>query len=373
MPEIRKLAPAACLGILLAAGPFLAAAVLAASDAGERPDNVHSTGSRQHAPEMAAPVSLTRSSGGGAPARTSPATAPRVHIVARGENLWSIARFYRVSLFELVRVNGISNASRIRVGLRLTIPGENAAPPPPAAAPAPAAPPAPPAAATPPPAPPSPTGGVHVVARGDNLWSIARFYRVSLSALISTNGIADASRIRTGQRLTIPGGPPPITAPAAAPAPAPAPPPVSAAPVMPPRMAELVAQRSPIRQLITEEATEAGVPVPFALAVAWQESGWRQDVVSSAGAIGVMQLMPGTARWIGEAMLGRPVNPQDARDNVRAGVRLLAYYLARYGGNRDLTLAAYYQGQGAVDRHGIYPVSRTYIASINALVRLFGG
>ena len=372
MPEIRKLAPAACLGILLAAGPFLAAAVLAASDAGERADNVHSSGFRQHEPEMAAPVSLTRASGGGAPARTSPASAPRVHIVARGENLWSIARFYRVSLSELVRVNGISNASRIRVGLRLTIPGENAAPPP-AAAPAPAPPPALPAATTPPPAPPSPTGGVHVVARGDNLWSIARFYRVSLSALISTNGIADASRIRTGQRLTIPGGPPPITAPAAAPAPAPAPPPVSAAPAMSPRMAELVAQRSPIRQLITEEATAAGVPVPFALAVAWQESGWRQDVVSSAGAIGVMQLMPGTARWIGEAMLGRPVNPKDARDNVRAGVRLLAYYLARYGGNRDLTLAAYYQGQGAVDRHGIYPVSRTYIASINALVRLFGG
>jgi soluble lytic murein transglycosylase-like protein len=58
---------------------------------------------------------------------------------------------------------------------------------------------------------------------------------------------------------------------------------------------------------------------------------------------------------------------------VRGGVTLLAHYLRRYDGNRDLVLAAYYQGQGAVDRHGVYPVSRPYIASIKALVRLFGG
>ena len=58
---------------------------------------------------------------------------------------------------------------------------------------------------------------------------------------------------------------------------------------------------------------------------------------------------------------------------MRAGVRLLAHYLGHYKGDRDRVLAAYYQGQWAVDHHGIYPVSRPYIASITLLVRIFGG
>ncbi len=52
---------------------------------------------------------------------------------------------------------------------------------------------------------------------------------------------------------------------------------------------------------------------------------------------------------------------------------LLAHYLARYNGSRSLALAAYYQGQRSVDEHGIYPVSRPYIASILALEAAFGG
>ncbi|MFP5380400.1 MAG: transglycosylase SLT domain-containing protein, partial [Vicinamibacteria bacterium] len=64
---------------------------------------------------------------------------------------------------------------------------------------------------------------------------------------------------------------------------------------MPAAMAELVARRAVVRQVIVEEARRFGVPPAFALAVAWQESGWQQGVVSSAGAIGVMQLLPTTA------------------------------------------------------------------------------
>jgi N-acetylmuramoyl-L-alanine amidase len=123
--------------------------------------------------------------------------------------------------------------------------------------------------------------------------------------------------------------------------------------------------------VIVEEARRFGVPPAFALAVAWQESGWQQGVVSHAGAIGVMQLLPTTADWVGEAMLGSTVDPRDLRQNVRAGVRLLAHYLDRYGGDRAKVLAAYYQGQTAVDRHGIYAVSRPYIASIAVLEALF--
>jgi soluble lytic murein transglycosylase-like protein len=138
-------------------------------------------------------------------------------------------------------------------------------------------------------------------------------------------------------------------------------------------MQALVDARADGRPINVEEAATFGVPASLALAVAWQESGWQQSVVSRAGAVGIMQLMPATAAWVGEAMLGAPVDMYDTRQNVRAGVQLLAYYLTRYGGNHELVLAAYYQGQRALDLHGIYPVSRPYIASILALESFFGG
>ena len=297
----------------------------------------------------AAPLVLTLSLAA-APGLAGVALAADDEVVVRfGDTLTGISKRHGVPVRTLVDLNGIADPNRIFAGQRLRISGS---PPTPTA-----------------PASDATQGGAgtHTVGRGDNLWSIARYYGVSLSALVAANGIANASRIHPGMQLVIPGSAPsapPPAAPAAAPAPAPG---------VPAWMAALMAQREPIRQLIVEEATAAGVPVSFALAVAWQESGWRQNVVSSAGAVGVMQLMPGTAQWVGQAMLGAPVNIDDARDNVRAGVRLLAHYLDRYAGNRDLVLAAYYQGQTAADRHGVYPVSRSYIASVTALVRLFGG
>jgi soluble lytic murein transglycosylase-like protein len=131
-----------------------------------------------------------------------------------------------------------------------------------------------------------------------------------------------------------------------------------------------MARRTAVRNLIIAEARRAGVPVRFALAVAWQESGWRQSVVSNAGAVGVMQLLPSTADWIGEAMLHATVNVWNRRQNVRAGVTLLKHYLLRYKGNRRFALAAYYQGQRSADRHGVLPVSHPYVASVLLLEEL---
>jgi LysM repeat protein len=288
-----------------------------------------------------------------APAATpAPPTAPaeRSHTVRSGEHLIGIARRYGVTVGALVAANGIANASRIYAGQRLAIPG-GATSAPTAGAKAPATPAAPPAARS------------HTVSAGEYLIAIARHYGVSVAAIVTTNGLANASRIYAGQRLAIP-----AAAGAAAPSAS-----SPAAPAMPSSMAQLVARRDGVRRIIVEEATRQGVPPAFALAVAWQESGWQQAVVSHAGAIGVMQLMPDTARWIGDVMLGQPVDARDTRANISAGVRLLRHYLDRYDGDRALVLAAYYQGQRAVDRHGIYPVSRPYIASITALVKLFGG
>ena len=284
-----------------------------------------------------------------APAAAAPAPAAREHTVRPGEHLTGIARVYGTTIAQIAMANGLTDPSRIFAGQRLTIPGA------PVAAPAakPAARPAAPAPA------PAPAAREHTVRAGEHLTGIARVYGTTIAQIAMANGLTDPSRIFAGQRLTIPG------APAAKPA--------ASSGTMPPSMAALVAERAAVRSLIVAEADRYGVPRAFALAVAWQESGWQQGVVSSAGAVGVMQLLPATGEWVGEAMLGMTVDLRDTRQNVRAGVRLLAHYLDRYGGNRDLVLAAYYQGQTAADRHGVFAVSRPYIASIKALETLFGG
>jgi LysM repeat protein len=280
----------------------------------------------------------------------APANGARIHSVRLGENLTWIARRYGVTVSAIVSANQIADPSRIFAGQRLTIPGLAATSPATASEPAATSTGAPATAAA---APPSRT---HIVQPGENLTWIARRYGVTVSAIASANRIADPGRIFAGQRLTI------LVASGA----------TAASPTaMPATMAELVARRSGVRTVITEEAQRAGVPISLALAVAWQESGWQQGVTSHAGAVGVMQLLPATTEWVSEAMLRAPVDVADTRSNVRAGVTLLAYYLAYYDGSRELALAAYYQGQSGTDRHGIYAVTRPYIASILALERIF--
>jgi len=279
------------------------------------------------------------------------AAGPTVTVRA-GDTLTAIARRTGASIAALVEANRIVDPDRIYVGQQLILP--DGARPDGDAVPAPAS----------APATPGSDEVVHVVQRGESLWTIAVHYGSSVSAIAAANGIADRSFIVTGQRLVVPGAR--ATAPTSSPA-------TPATKPAPSGLAAAWAERDAIRRLIVAEATARGVPAEFALAVAWQESGWQSNVVSGAGAIGVMQLLPSTAVWVSEAMLGgATVNLFDARSNIRAGVRLLDYYLDRYG-RRDLALAAYYQGMTAVDLHGIYPVSRPYIASILALERLLGG
>jgi N-acetylmuramoyl-L-alanine amidase len=285
--------------------------------------------------------------------RTSPST--RVHTVTPGSTLSHIALRYNVSVGAIVAANRIANPSRIFAGQRLVIPGGSARHSGSRSAGSPSA------------------GGdrparqaapiVHVVSRGSTLWHIALRYGVSVSAIVAANRIANPRLIFSGQRLAIPRTNEPA-APAAR---------TASRPGMSTSMANLVTGRSRVRGILVREADHYRVPRPLVLAVAWQESGWQQDVVSHAGAVGVMQLMPGTADWVGQTMLDRPVRIHQTRSNIAAGVRLLRHYLDRYDGNLDLVLAAYYQGQRAVDTYGIYPVSRPYIASIRYLERLFGG
>lgn len=278
------------------------------------------------------------------PALAAVALADDPSVVVRpGDTLTAISKQSGVPIRRLVELNRIANPNRIYAGQRLRIgSGGSAAP-----------------------SRTTDTTGtrIHVVSRGSTLWHIALHYGVSVSSIVAANDIANPSRIFAGQRLVIPGGRA-ITGPATAP---------KSSPAMPASMARLMAKRDEVRRVIVNAADRWGVPRSLALAVAWQESGWQQRVVSHAGAVGVMQLMPATADWVGSTMLRAPVDVNGTRSNVSAGVRLLKHYIQRYGDNSDLVLAAYYQGQHAVDQYGIYSVSRPYIASIRHLERLFGG
>ena len=122
--------------------------------------------------------------------------------------------------------------------------------------------------------------------------------------------------------------------------------------------------REQVRRLVVATAKSYGVPPKLALAIAWQESGWQQRRVSSAGALGVMQVMPGTGRWM-ELYVGRKLRLRDSHDNVLAGVRTIKVLLdSTKRDNR--AVAAYYQGLGAVRNHGLYSDTKRYVAAVRA-------
>lgn len=123
-----------------------------------------------------------------------------------------------------------------------------------------------------------------------------------------------------------------------------------------------ISKRSkPYLSTIRKYAGNYGVEEKLVLALIRQESCFNPKAVSHAGAQGLMQLMPGTADMMGVS------NAMSPKQNIRGGVKYLARMLRRFGGNKELALAAYNAGPGAVDKYnGIPPYreTRNYVVKV---------
>ena len=119
------------------------------------------------------------------------------------------------------------------------------------------------------------------------------------------------------------------------------------------------------QDIFNQVSAQTGVSAQLLKAVAQAESGCRSDAVSSCGAVGVMQLMPATAKAYGVT------DPFDAYENISGGAKLLSDLLEKYNGNVTLSLAAYNAGSGNVSKNGgVPPFKETinYIDKINKLL-----
>jgi N-acetylmuramoyl-L-alanine amidase len=291
----------------------------------------------------------------------APASAAVPHVVQPGETLWSIAAANNLTTRTVAAYNGLSEDAQVVLGSTINVPttaeGHAAlqqaglAPAPPATVAAPAATGA-----------PAPLGG-YTVRAGDTLSALAAQTGVSIDAMAAMNGLDPAGVLLAGTVIKLPSGAP---APAQASAPAPAATVIpDAAPVPTPQSVSAAAVQS--------VAAAHGVSPSLAAAVAYQESGFNNGMVSAANARGVMQVMPGTWDYVQQNLAGRPLDPNSATDNVHAGVMYLKRLLTDAGGDENAAIAGYYQGLASVRDRGMYEDTQRYVANVQALRSRFGG
>jgi soluble lytic murein transglycosylase-like protein len=290
-----------------------------------------------------------------------------VHTVAPGDTLWSISAQSNLTTRTVALYNGLTETSHVVLGTPIKIPsiteGQTAlraagiTPAGTSASTAANVAPAPASSAAPRPL------GAYVVRPGDTLSGLAAQTGVPTAQMAYMNGLHPTARLLIGTVMKLPTGAP---APARASAPAPATRVVpAAAPVATPT--RLSAEQ------VKALAAQHGAPASLAAAIAWQESGFNNAMVSPANARGVMQVMPGTWDWVNRNLATIPLDPQSATDNVRAGSLYLAQLLRQTGGDRRLAAAGYYQGLSSVRSRGMFDDTKRYVDNVLALSDRFGG
>jgi N-acetylmuramoyl-L-alanine amidase len=297
---------------------------------------------------------LILAAGLGSLALCGPAAASVPHIVQPGETLWSIAAANNFTTRALAAANGLSEDAQVIQGTTIKIPSVSEA-----AAALQAGGIAPSSSSSGSSGPP-PLGS-YTVRPGDSLSNIASRSGVTLEALSAMNGVDPSRPLLIGTILKLPTG---ASISTSSPAPS-----STVVPNAPPYATpERVSSST-----ISEIAAAHGVPASLASAIGWQESGFNNDMVSSANARGVMQILPGTWSWINSNLATAPLNPSSASDNVHAGVLYLGQLLHDTGGDIPTAVAAYYQGLESVRRVGMLPDTREYVNSVLALRSRFGG
>ncbi|MDK7082353.1 LysM peptidoglycan-binding domain-containing protein [Pseudoglutamicibacter cumminsii] len=305
------------------------------------------------------------------PARSASKTSAsaKTYTVRSGDTLSGIAAKHGVSLSTLFKANKMNGSTIIYPGQKIKLSGSAAAP-----ARVAAAKPAAKAKAAPKPAAASKT---YTVRAGDTLSGIAAKHGLSLSAIFKANNFNGSTIIYPGQKIKLNG-----TATAA-----------KSAPKVAAQDNSLVSNKflhytydaqthtnanvskrtllsrqvpSPaqMRQIVADTAARHGVDPALALAHAQVESGFDARAVSPANAIGTMQVLPSTAKWMGDRV-GRQLDPLDPYDNVTAGV-LFIKYLQSNAKNRDEGIAAYYQGLAGVQNNGMYPDTKDYVRKVKS-------
>jgi N-acetylmuramoyl-L-alanine amidase len=217
--------------------------------------------------------------------------------------------------------------------------------------------------------PPTPSAGAprplgaYVVRAGDTLSGLAAQTGVPMAQMAYMNGLRPAAPLLIGTVIKLPTGAP---APGRASAPAPATRVVPAADPVP-TSGRLSAEQ------VKSLAAQHGAPASLAAAIAWQESGFNNSMVSSANARGVMQVMPGTWDYVQQNLAQGQLDPSSATDNVHAGVMYLRRLLDETGGDENSAIAGYYQGLTSVRERGMYDDTNRYVQNVQALRGRFGG
>jgi LysM repeat protein len=235
--------------------------------------------------------------------------------VRPGDTLTGIAAGFRSSVAAIARMNGLDPAQTLLSGSVLRVPTR---------------------------AEPHAT---YTVQPGDSLSSIAIRYGVSLGALADLNRMRIEDVLPIGRKLALPSA----------------------------SLGNTLAgfDRSSVRGSIYYWSQHYAVDPHLVAGLAWMESGFNNAMVSTTGAIGVMQVEPDTWDYVEQVLLLGTTVPHDTDGNVRIGVAYLHHLLNVFGGNERLAVAAYYQGMRAVQEVGFLPGTKRYVDDVLALKERF--